>query len=102
MNCLATSLITLACLSVGLLLGVWLQYLLPDHHLSKESQDTVKLGTGMVATMSALVLGLLVSSAKSSFDTMNVAIAQNGGPRDVVNFSVIAFQVFNHHLLLAQ
>jgi len=32
----------------------------------------------MVATMSALVLGLLVSSAKSSFDTVNIAIAQNG------------------------
>ena len=78
MNCLATSLITLACLSVGLLLGVWLQYLLPDHHLSKESQETIKLGTGVVATMSALVLGLLVTSAKSSFDAMNVAIAQDG------------------------
>ena len=78
MSSFAISLITLACLTGGFLLGMWLQYLLPEHHLSKESQDTVKLGTGMVATMSALVLGLLVSSAKSSFDTMNVSIAQNG------------------------
>lgn len=78
MSSLQTSLIALACLTAGFLLGVWLQYRLPDHHLSKESQDTVKLGTGIVATMSALVLGLLVSSAKSSFDLMNVSIAQNG------------------------
>ena len=78
MNSLEISLITLVCLSGGFLVGKWLQYQLPDHHLSKESQDTIKLGTGMVATMSALVLGLLVSSAKNSFDTVNVAIAQNG------------------------
>ena len=78
MSSLEISLITLLCLTAGLLLGMWLQFRLPDHHLSKESQDTIKLGTGMVATMSALVLGLLVSSAKSSFDAMNLAIAQNG------------------------
>jgi len=78
MSSLEVSLVALLCLIAGVLLGMWLQYLLPDHHLSRESQDTVKLGAGMVATMSALVLGLLVSSAKSSFDAVNVAIAQNG------------------------
>jgi hypothetical protein len=78
MSSLEISLITLLCLTAGFLLGMWLQFRLPDHHLSKESQETIKLGTGMVATMSALVLGLLVSSAKSSFDAMNLAIAQNG------------------------
>jgi len=78
MSSIAITLIILFCLTVGFLLGMWLQHLLPDHHLSKESQDTVKLGTGMIAAMSALILGLLVSSAKSSFDTMNLAIAQSG------------------------
>ena len=60
------------------MLGIWLQRLLPVGHLSKESQDTIKLGSGMVATMSALVLGLLVSSGKSSFDAVSAAVAQNG------------------------
>ncbi len=78
MSSLEISLITLLCLVGGVLLGIGLQHLLPDHHLSKETQDTVKLGAGMVATMSALMLGLLVSSAKSSFDGVNVSIAQNG------------------------
>jgi hypothetical protein len=78
MNSLEISTIAFLCLVAGVLLGMWLQYLLPGHHLSKESQDTIKLGAGMVATMSALILGLLVSSAKSSFDAVNVAIAQNG------------------------
>jgi hypothetical protein len=78
MTSLEISLIVLGCLLGGVLLGMWLQYLLPGHHLSKESQDTIKLGAGMVATMSALILGLLVSSSKSAFDAVNVSIAQSG------------------------
>lgn len=78
MSSIAISLITLLCLTGGFLLGIWLQHRLPAHHLTKESQDTVKLGAGMVATMSALILGLLVSSAKDTFDAMNLAIAQHG------------------------
>jgi len=46
-----------------------LRGMLPEHHLSAESKDTVKLGTGLIGTMAALVLGLLVASAKSSYDT---------------------------------
>jgi hypothetical protein len=53
------------------MLGIFLRSALPDHHLSAESKDTVKLGMGLVATMSALVLGLLVSSAKSFYDTQS-------------------------------
>jgi len=78
MSSLEISFITVFCLIGGVVLGMGLQQLLPNHHLSKESQDTVKLGAGMVATMSALVLGLLVSSAKTSFDGVNISIAQNG------------------------
>jgi hypothetical protein len=78
MSSLSISLITLLCLTAGFLLGMRFQHRLPGHHLSKESQDTIKLGTGIVATMSALILGLLVSSSKNSFDTLNIAIAQNG------------------------
>jgi len=78
MSSLQISVITLACLVAGIGLGIGLQYLLPGHHLSPDSKDTVKLGSGMVATMSALILGLLVSSSKSSFDLVNVSIAENG------------------------
>jgi hypothetical protein len=75
---LEISLVVLLCLMAGFFLGLGMQRRLPDHHLSKESQDTIKLGAGIVATMSALILGLLVSSAKNSFDHMNASIAQNG------------------------
>ena len=55
-----------------------LQILLPIGHLSDKSQDTVKLSAGVIATMSALVLGLLVSSAKNSFDVASANVAQIG------------------------
>ena len=41
---------------------------MPEHHLSVDTKDTVKLAMGLVATMTALVLGLLVASAKGNYD----------------------------------
>ena len=68
MNPIATSVIVLACVFGGALAGLFLRNRLPDEHLQDDSKDIVKLGIGVVATMAALVLGLLVSSAKGSFD----------------------------------
>ncbi len=57
--------------------GLWLHAVLPQHHLDDDSRDIVKLGTGLVATIAALVLSLLISSAKSSFDRMNDELVQS-------------------------
>lgn len=78
MNSLTIGLISAGCIFGGVLLGLLLRSLLPDHHLRDDSKDTVKLGAGMLATLVALVLGLLIGSAKSSFDTMNAGITQSG------------------------
>jgi hypothetical protein len=59
-------------------LGLLIRGRLPGHHMSPESKDVVKLGSGLIATLTALVLGLLVSSAKSTFDTMNSGLTQGG------------------------
>jgi hypothetical protein len=67
--------ISAACMFGGALLGLGLQGLLPSHDLS-ESQDVVKLGAGVIATLTALVLGLLVSSAKSTLDHVTSRIIQ--------------------------
>jgi hypothetical protein len=78
MSSLAIGLISAASIFCGSLLGIGLQRLLPGHHLSKETQDVVKLSAGTIATLTALVLGLLVSSAKSAFDSMNTGAVQSG------------------------
>src|SRR5215469_10371501 len=75
---LIVALIGFACISIGLLVGLLLQNILPADHLNEASKDSVKIGAGMLATLTALVLGLLVSSAKSSFDAINTAIASAG------------------------
>jgi hypothetical protein len=51
------------------LLAMFLHSVLPEHHLSADSKDVIKLGVALIATMSALVLGLLIASAKTAFDT---------------------------------
>ena len=68
--------IVFACSFAGALLGMWLRTALPEHHLTAESKDTVKIGIGLIATMTALVLGLVTASAKSSFDDVDSAVKQ--------------------------
>lgn len=76
MNALAISAVVFGCVFGGALLGFWLRTVLPEGHLNPASQDLVKLGMGIVATMSALVLGLLVASAKSSYDAENRGLTE--------------------------
>jgi hypothetical protein len=71
MSSIAISSITFGFVLGGVLLGGALRAALPEHHLDSDSKDTVKVGMGLVATMAALVLGLLIASAKSSYDTQN-------------------------------
>jgi hypothetical protein len=59
---------------VGALFGMWLRKKLPEHHIAAESRDAVKLCVGLIATMTALVLGLVTASAKSHFDSVSAAV----------------------------
>ena len=59
-----------------ILLGTRLRRIVPAEHLNSDSKDAVKLALGLVATMTALLLGLLVSSAKNSFDTARTEVIQ--------------------------
>jgi len=68
---LLAALIFLAGTLASVAIGFWFRTLLPSHHVENEGRDTVKLATGFIATLCALVLGLLVSSAKNSFDTVS-------------------------------
>jgi hypothetical protein len=71
MSAIAIAVIVFACVFGSALLGLFLRATLPEHHLSSESKDVVKLAMGLIATMAALVLGLLTASAKSSLDVQN-------------------------------
>src|SRR5215813_2567463 len=77
MSAAAISFIAFACVFGGSLLGMFLRVRLPEHHLSTDSKDFVKLGMGLIATMAALVLGLLIASAKSSYDIQRNELTQS-------------------------
>jgi len=68
--------IVFVCIFGGALLGMYLRGRIPPRHLGDDSKDSVKLGMGLVATMAALVLGLLVASAKNSYDDQKSGLDQ--------------------------
>lgn len=78
MSSFAISGIVLACIFGGGVLGMLLRAMLPEEHFSSDSKDLVKLGMGLIGTMTALVLGLLIASAKSTFDAQRNGLAQLG------------------------
>jgi uncharacterized protein YacL len=64
----------------ALVLAIWIGHqfrrLLPERRLNEETKDTVKLAMGLIGTMAALLLGLLVSSAKASYDAERTQVTQ--------------------------
>jgi len=76
MSAITASLIVLACVFGGAIAGIFLRSVLPPHQLSPDTKDVVRLGMGLVGTIVALVLGLLVASAKGSYDEQNNELTQ--------------------------
>jgi hypothetical protein len=65
-----------ACVFGSSLIGLFASRILPEEHLSADTKDVVKLGIALIATMAALVLGLLIASAKSTYDTRGNQLLQ--------------------------
>jgi hypothetical protein len=76
MNMVLIAFILFVVLVGAALLGRRVRRYLPEDHLSADSRDSVKLAMGLLATMTALVLGLLVSSAKDGYDTKRSVVIQ--------------------------
>ena len=94
--------VVLACTFGGALLGIFIRGRLPEHDLDNDSKDTVKLIIGLIATLTALVLGLLISSAHSAYDTQTGEVQRLGAhliqiDRILVDFGPDGMQV--RHLL---
>lgn len=68
MSAAIVSLIVFVAVMTGVFVGAALQTVLPKHHLNDDSKDMVKIGAGFIATLAAMVLGLLVASATASFN----------------------------------
>ena len=74
MTALEVAAIVFACVFAGALFGMFLSSVLPKEHLSENAKDVIKVTMAMLATLAALVLGLLTASAKSSLDDKENAV----------------------------
>jgi hypothetical protein len=83
----AVSALVFGCVAAGAGAGVLVRRRLPDGHLCSESRDVVKLSLGLVATLTAMVLGLLIATAKSTFD------AQSGAVKEFATKSILLDRV---------
>lgn len=76
MESIEVSGIVFACVIAGAVVGVLARRRLPHHHLCVDSREVVKLGLGLVATLTAMVLGLLIATAKGTFDAQSGAVKE--------------------------
>jgi hypothetical protein len=76
MTSTTASLISFGCIFGGSLTGIVLRSVLPERYFTDEEKDVLKLGLGLITTLSALVLGLLISTAKSSYDAKRSQLTQ--------------------------
>ena len=76
MSPLLMSVVVFACVFAGTIFGIFLRDKLPKHHLSGATKDVVRLGTGLIGTIAALVLGLLIASANTTYQTQSSQIQQ--------------------------
>jgi hypothetical protein len=74
MSTITISLLVSAVVFAGGLAGLFLNRLLPQDHLTTDTQDVVRLGIGMLSVLASLVLGLLIATAKTSYDSTEHAI----------------------------
>ena len=78
MNSAVVASVIFACTFGAALFGVFLRRRLPENHLDTDSADTVKLVMGLIATLTALVLGLLISAAHSAYNAQSAEVQQLG------------------------
>jgi hypothetical protein len=76
MNSIPLSGIVFACVFAAALVGMAIRRVLPEEHLCTDVKETVRLSTALISTMAALVLGMLVSSAKSTYDARKNEVAE--------------------------
>jgi hypothetical protein len=76
MSSITTSVAVFVCILGGVLLGILGRTRLPDNQQTPETKEVVRLGMGLVGTMVALVLGLLITSAKAFYETQNSEVTE--------------------------
>ena len=76
MSPFVVGMIVFGCTTAGALIGAQLRRTWSRDHIHEDSRDTVEMAVGLIATITALVLGLVTASAKSSFDAVDTSVKE--------------------------
>jgi hypothetical protein len=74
MSVLAVSFAVAASVFAASVVGMYLTKVLPAEHVSADTRDVVRLGTGMLSVLASLILGLLIATVKTSYDATAAAL----------------------------
>lgn len=91
MNAVIVAVIFLLAALGATLAGFYLRSRLPEHHVSEHSRGVIVLSTKLVATMTALLLGLLVSSANDALQTFNGGLEKMGAQLAALDRVLVAY-----------
>src|ERR1700749_4249194 len=91
MHALVVGLVAFALIFAGALAGMAIRLRVPPEHLVPEAKDTVRLAIGLVVTMTGLVLGMLVSSAKTFYDGEKTQVAELGSQVVLLSDLMVAY-----------
>ena len=78
MSSTAAFLASFASILIGAAIGMVLKRTLPADLLEGGSKEAIRLGAGFLSTLAALVIGLMIASAKNTYDNQNTNIRQLG------------------------
>jgi hypothetical protein len=98
MNPIALALGVFALLFAGSLFGMFLRRALPDDHFGPDAKDTVRLAIGLIVTMTGLVLGMLVSSAKTYYDSQKSRISEMSSQILIMDYLLRVYGPETHDL----
>lgn len=86
-----TSSICFGCVLCGAVLGSALRRVVPVSHMNTDSKDVIKLGLGLVGTIVSIVLGMMIASAKGSYDTQTSELAAMSARIVLVDHALIYY-----------
>src|SRR3981189_2186115 len=65
-----------ALILAGTILGAIVRSRLPEHHLTGDSKEVIRLATALVATLTGLVLALMFAATRTSFEHTSAAVSR--------------------------
>ena len=76
MNPVAISAVAFALIVASAIIGTLARSRMPEHHLTGDSKEVIRLATALVATLTGLVLALMFAATRTSFEHTSASVSR--------------------------